>query len=444
MAHNAELKLEAVLRAQEILTTLATTSDSFYMDSLRTEPLEDESFTSYTANVSWTNLFGTSQSVELSTIKLTGSTTQSACDPFISKDWGVPKVTASIPVAGTISDLAVTPQALFVTVGSTTNSHTPTLLSYSLTGTSTPVFVNGFDNASTSRIGFSSIAVGDGYVFAGNAFTSVSAATCADRISCAQIQAFKYSDTGVLSRTSTLTFATTSPPFSLSSNGTPSPVHSLTYYRHVLYAGLEKTLQGSEFNTIDARNPANLIWRSGYRVGRTVNRVSVRAENAYVSTDDPARELYVFDIHDVDHLSFRGSWDAPGSTSFGYGTANTVNGSTIRFGRSYSSNAPEFSVLDSSDPSHIQEIQSRDLGTVRDPESIRALVTQSYVTFVLLTHRLEIWNTGDPKLLTSFQNSYSLPAGSEGIALSCRNDLIYVGRNTSDSSGVIDILQGSE
>jgi type II secretory pathway pseudopilin PulG len=68
MAHNAELKLEAVLRAQEILTTLATTSDSFYMDSLRTEPLEDESFTSYTANVSWTNLFGTSQSVELSTI----------------------------------------------------------------------------------------------------------------------------------------------------------------------------------------------------------------------------------------------------------------------------------------------------------------------------------------------------------------------------------------
>ncbi len=446
MVQNAELRAGALILARSLMenaTPLASTTDRAYVKSLTLFDAEDEDFLEIRALVSWVNTFGVPQSLLLSQ-SMSTLTHSSACDPFISGDWNHPVLLGTYAVPGTISDITVASSTFLVTLASTSTATASTLRTYDIRDTNTLHLVEMFDNASTSRIGFSSVTTGEnGIVFAGNAFTSGSAVTCSDQVSCAQVHIFKHTGQSSYVRTGTLILSTSTPPLAVNSNGQPAPTQTLTYYQQCLYVGLQKTANGSEFNIIDARDPTHLVWRSGYQVGRTINSIIVRGSHAFLSTDDPSREFIILDIHDPDHPVFAGSFDAPGSTSFGYGAVSTVHEPYVRFGRSYVSNAAEFEILDIQDLAHIKEIQRKDTGTVRDPESVRGMLTQDALTYVLLTHRLEFLHTRDPGKLTPYAEPYTLPIGSEGVSLSCRNNLIYVGRNSENGFGYIDILTGS-
>lgn len=412
--------------------------------SLSSESLEDEGFSRLIARQEWTTSQGALRSIELST--LTGSSTEpETCDPFTSGDWTHPTVSQSyglddglgLPAAAySISSLSLSPGILSVGVGSTSEASRPSLLLFRLVGTSTPQLLAAFDNASTSRIGVNAVVSAGTYSFSGNAFNSLSGAACSDLAACSQINV--YSPSGFATA---LALSTSTEPFAYRADGSNAPVASLFYRQGLLFAGLQKTVRGDEFNIIDAHDPLHLEWLSGFSIGRTVNGIMVRGNLAYVSTDDPARELMVFDIHDPAHPALYSVWDAPGSSTFGYGSASTAYGDTIRFGRTYSATDPEFELLRMREGS-VAEIARVDSGTSKDPESVRALVTQDRLTFMLLTRRLDVLDTSD-HLTSRLVGSYQLPAGSQATALACRNNQLYLSRIESDGTSRIDILQGS-
>ncbi len=412
---------------------------------LSIEPLEDEQFAQQTAGSGWTTSQNTFRAIELSTIIQT-ATEPEACDPFTSGDWSHPNVVhtysltdlGGAPGTYSISSLSMSPDMLAVGIGSTSENSSPTQLLFQLSGTSTPQLIGAFDNASTSRIGNSSVVAFRDFAFSGNAFSSVSSSTCNQASNCAQIHTYTLGLSGLVSA---LTLSTSSEPFAYRVDGSNAPVSSLTYHEGYLYVGLQKTVHGDEFNIVDAHDPTHLIWLAGYPIGRTVNNIAVRNGLAYASTDDPSRELIIFDVHDVFHPTVYASWNAPGATTFGYGSASTIYKDSIRFGRTYSSTDPEFELLQLGSSS-AQEVEHIDSGTPKDPESVRDLLTQDRLTFMLLTHRLDVLDTHNPSHAEVF-GSYALPAGSQGISLSCRNNQLYMARNESDGSGRIDILQGS-
>jgi len=410
--------------------------------------LEDENFIQDTAETTWTNTHGESRRITLSAV-VGSSTKPEACDSFTSGDWSHPTLAAHYPISSlgipkgsySLSSLAISPDMLAVGIASTSQVDAPALLLFRLTGTSSPQLVGMFDNASISRIGNSTVVADGKNVFSGSAFTSSSSSTCSIGTSCAQITVHSLESDELVS---SFTFSTSSEPYAHQADGSGAPVSALTYYNGLLYTGLQKTVGGDEFNIVDAHNPNHLFWIGGYSIGRTVTAITVRGALAYLSTDDPIRELIVLDTGDPAHPKSYSTWDAPGSSTFGYGSASTAFGNFVRFGRTYSASYPEFELLQihGSSTAEISEISNIDTGKSNDPESVRALLTQDRLTFMLLTHRMDVLETDDPRHVRII-GTYILPASSQGVALACRNNRLYLARNENDGNGYIDILQGS-
>jgi len=441
----ARAGLQEAIASSSTQTTLPFSTSSStgpYTTTLRIEEGEDISVSSIQEMVSWQNLFSTPQSLSLRTIIANPTSLHPACDPFVSGDWKHPVLRTSTKILkGRVAALAATQNLLVAALESTVTSADSTLLFYSAHGTSSPFLISGIDNAPTSHIGFSSITIGGDTVFAASAFASGSAETCEKSSACAQVQAYSLPTAGNVSERGGITLSTSTPPYALKTNNIPAAATAVIYDHGTLYVGLQKTVSGDEFNIIDAHDPSHLTWRSGLRIGRTVNDIQIRDGYAYVSSDNPSRELTVIDVRNPSQPFLAGTWNGPSGETFGYGTASTVHAGVVRFGRTYS-NAAEFELLDTHDLSHITEAQPHDLGTARSPQSVRDLLTQDWMTFVLLSNRLEFWNTADTYHALVFASPYLLPAGSSGTALTCQNNILYIGINLQDGTGTIQALSG--
>jgi hypothetical protein len=244
--------------------------------------------------------------------------------------------------------------------------------------------------------------------------------------------------------TSSLTLATSSAPDAKISGGSTAPATAITYSYGLIYLGLQKTISGDEFNIIDIHDPAHPHWVSGVPIGRSVNRILIHDDVAYIATDDNAQELIAIDVHDPLHPFIIGRWNASGSTGFGFGTALRIFNSTLLFGRSYVSNAPELSALAISDPKNISELSHQNIGNILNPDSIRAFVPQDFLTFVLAAKKLQFWKLVRGADLAEFAPSLSLPPGSTGTSLACRGNILYVGlEQISQGTGAIEVITNS-
>lgn len=455
--HTAIIRMRALLDDMHAVRSLSsipagTVTGGRFTSLFTVLPRDDDAFATVRAAVGWKSAFGSQRRAAADVLLLDASSSPEACDPFTSGDWTFPVkertyslragdlLPAAVPPgAYSIAALAAAPGTLAIAIASTTQATDPSLLFFATSGTSTLSYVSGFDNASSSRIGFSALALGDGLVFASNSFASASDAVCGDGISCAQAQVFRFLAAQAPARVSALTLATSAPPYARTVQGIAASAITIAYGNHLLFLGLEKTQHGDEFNIVDAHDPQNLRWLSGFPVGRSVTGITVRNGLAYLSTDDPLRELILLDISDPAAPHMLGIWNAQGPSTFGYGGGTTLRGNLIRFGRTYTATGPEFELLDSTNPHAIREIAHSDPGTVVDRESVTSLLTQDRNTFVLMTRRLEIWDTHRDTGMTLL-SKYALPYGAKGVALACRNDQLYVAYVAADGSSAIDLI----
>ena len=85
------------------------------------------------------------------------------------------------------------------------------------------------------------------------------------------------------------------------------------------------------------------------------------------------------------------------------------------------------------------ELTSRDsinLGTLLRPDSVRGIIGQDYLSFVLTTTNLFIFNHRDPSNLHT-AGKLELPARSNATAFGCRGNIFFIGATSETGQGII-------
>lgn len=205
--------------------------------------------------------------------------------------------------------------------------------------------------------------------------------------------------------------------------------NALFYKDGYVYLGLTKTASGPEFNIIDVHNPLAPQKIGSYAVGSGVNDIFVRGNYAYLATSDNVREFMALNISDPVNPLLAGVYDAPGSTGFGYGRSLYAVGDTLYGGRTYVSNAAEFSILDVTNPTVVPPLLgSRDVGIVATPYSVNGAIVRDTLAFLLTNSgtggRVEIANIQNPGTIPS-PTTISLPNAGGGVSLDCEGNYMY-------------------
>lgn len=366
------------------------------------------------------------------------------CDPFPTVDWwrATTSPASSFPLSPSgllagfpndryrVSALAWDAGTLAVAIGQTGLNGSPAIFFLPLDRRGRPGrAVAGFDNAPTSRFGFAALAAGSGHVYAANSFGGTG--ICSGP--CAQLHWFSLAapaDRGFLS------LPTSSPPFALRTDGDRAGATAVAHAGSLLLLGLERTAEGMEFNVLDLADPRGPVWRSGLRIGRSVNAIAVEGTMAFVATDDPNREVVAVDISIPSAPRIAGTWNAPGSPGFGVATAVVAFGDALRVGRAFVNNAPELSALSGARRLPLVERVSHDLGTQAAPDSVRALAVQDSLVFALTMRALRAYDWRGGSLVPIAERS--LPNGFEGHALACVGGRIIAGiANPSTGEGAL-------
>jgi len=333
-----------------------------------------------------------------------------------------------------ISALAAINRWLVAGISQTATINAPKLLFFPAHGTVLSPAAYAFDNASTSSVGITALAAGGGYVYAGNGFGSASTTTCSDGYSCSQVQVYR------ISSSTPQRISSFSLPF-VSADGSSATVASLAYANGYLYIGLHKTANGEEFVIADAHDPLRLRLLGGIPIAHSITAILPRGDYAYIATDDTTRESIAVAVSDPMHPRITQSWDAPGSISFGYGTAVSAFLDSLLVGRTYVNNAPELALI-SATSSNWTSLASVDIGTTKSPESIRSILRQDFLAFVLTNHSLRTYKVEPPQLV-EYAPPLSLPAGATGTSLACKGGALFIGYTTSDRYGTVEAVQGS-
>ena len=414
-----------------------------YDSSLEVTYVHDDLAARLTARVSWTDTRGKKREVSIeSLVTHPEAALLDACSPFVfekevretspshltSEDL-LPGISGQYPV----SDVVATRDSLLISVSTTLLPTDPTLLLFELGNTHEPSLVRGtFDNASTTRVGYAAVSVAGKYAYAANSFGSASPTTCSTH-ACAQLQVFDMSKG--LELIGSLTLPMNAPPYAQSSGNRTTLAKAIAYRKGYVYLGLEKTLNGQEFNIIDVQDPEKPRWVGGAAIGRSVNDISIRGTRAYLATSDPAREFVVVDIENPSDPWVISEWNAPGSTNFGLGNAVLARAGKVYTGRTYVGNAPELYVFNEND--FEAPVFEYDPGTILIPRSVNGIIVRNSLLAVVVGKRFELWNWNGSTFV-SHAPSIELPG--TGTSLACRGDTFYVGGVTDSGEGFISTI----
>jgi hypothetical protein len=322
--------------------------------------------------------------------------------------------TASLPTGGIqISALQTKNYVLYVAARTSSNGNT--LYLFSLAGPHTPpTYLGSLDNIpSVSSAGLNSIAVAGGYVYGASGY-GANFTSCAEAANCAQLQVFAAQDVAhprlVANRKVGGVTGSTG-------QGAGSTIF---YSNGYLYLGLTKTSGGPEFIIFDVGanigSSTNPIQLGTFAVGRTINSLMVIGNTVYLATDDNSKELVSLDVTDKTHPKLLATFNAPGTSNFGYGFSIAQAEDSLMFGRSYVGNAPELYHLSRA----LALLHSRDIGLTAQPDGVDALLATKDNAVILTNNTLSKWNTNTNTLsnILSLSTLGSIAVDRRG-ALAC-------------------------
>lgn len=457
MLQNANLELVAISRSNDALAhaeiiardafdrleSTSTTTSEGYAESYSVDPVRNDPEKPMTSSIQWTSIQGKQQRLAYHTVVLNAADAKEyPCDPFLSGDWKAPRILSTrslVPgdlLPRTLSDtsyppssLAVNEAILAVAISSTVSTTDPTLFFFDISNPSAkPEYLASFDNASTSRTGYAALASAPNTIYAANAFGGIGSS---------QVHVFDISD-HIPEKTGTF-----QAPRSSAAGGTLAPGSALTYRDGLLYLGLGKTAGGKEFQILDVHDPQRPQYMGGYGVGRGINDIATDGKSAYLATDDNSAEgkaLVALDVRSSSRIIETSSYRFPGA---GYVRALARTGTRLYAGRSYAvGTSEELPILDLSDP--LSRIGGVDFGTALSPGGVHGLIIRSFLAFVLSETSLEIWNIASPAIPAGTRPYASvLIPNSTGTALTCRDNLLYIGSVDANGIGRLTIVTSS-
>ncbi|MDB5264532.1 MAG: hypothetical protein JWN64_103 [Parcubacteria group bacterium] len=425
------------------IITIGTTTIGSYETSGASSSTANGATKKFSATISWEDGMGETRFASVRSAITNTENLNSDCDPVPTGDWSRARAVSSARVTPKgsypITDLAFSDTLAAITVQSTSRVSDPTIFFVNLVNPASPKTIASFDNAPMSTVGFSAVEIGDGYAYAGNSFGSASAVTCRTASSCDQIRTYKLSASNKSSFLSSYKFPTSSTPKAIDANGRSAAVQSLTYYQHRLYVGLVKTKAGSEFNILDARNPARLVLLGSYRIGLGVEAILVQGNYAYVATEDHSNtgvDLLVLDISNPRSIKKVGTGlQVPG---IAYPRDLAISGDRLLFVRTHvNDTVPEFYSFDLKPDGGLGNSY-----TQHTYKNVYGIESQGDLAFLLTGNELGIWDTYNT---ANTKQIYQTPLGvnQTASALKCHGGTLYVASSNSLGFGYLTAIAGS-
>lgn len=323
--------------------------------------------------------------------------------------------------------------------------------------------------------GLNAVAIDNrGYAYVASAFDTAPANCTAGEADCAQLQVIKLNC--IASECEPEVVKNMKIP-SVTTSGYLAHGTSIFYKKGIVYLGLVQadgyidnsdpdnpiTYPGYEFVVIDVggNNPSNsplnpeIIYEK--KVHYKVNSILVKDDYAYVATPDglasnDAKELWIFNVNDLDNITEAGSFDAQNNQ--GHGKSMYIVGNKLYLGRTYMTKGNpdddyEFYILNNSNP----ESNLGDLGFENiylggddnnDSTSVNGLLVRSNLAFLVTTEDFLTYDISNPFDITPYAQPLELPGpgGVQGTANDCEENYIYVGSDGSDDKGYISIITG--
>ena len=336
-----------------------------------------------------------------------------------------------------ITDIDAYRDKLYVSIGATNNSVSPTLFVFGIDNSDpdNPRIItssNFIDNDPTVQSGINAIVVAEDIA---NANTYVYAAA---NTTTKQLQVIDVTiSPPVVKKTLTITGG--------------SVGNSIFYKNGYIYLGLKSSTTGPEFHIIDVHSPLNPQevghWPTSGSLSHDINNIYVNGRYAFLATAD-SRNLIVLDISNASSPSLIGSFNDGGSNN---GKSIFQAGDNLYLGRTVG--GTELSILNEGDPatttpdvldSDATINKSVDGIIVRGKLNTNALQTPPALAFLLTPSDFRILDVSDSKNISSWGNEV-LPSGSFGSGtyepvLDCEGNNFFVGSNDSSNNGYISVI----
>jgi hypothetical protein len=420
------------------IISIPTTSPSDgFKTSLNVQIMPDNLTKYLYSAVSWNDSRGKTRYTKLEGIVTDYTHAQAnTCSVVDSGDWAHPHVLSlnifDYPVSIVAVDSSGNSSLLVTAATSSGVSTDPDIQLFDISSTSNPIKLGRIDTATSTKIGLSALAVYNKIIYAANFFPA-NYTTCTKSPTCSQLQIIDATHPATPTILSNFQLATTTAPYATGSGG-QSVGKSIFYANGYVYLGLQKAPTasssplGEEFNIIDVRDPKVPKWVGGYSIGRTINQIQVLNGYAYLATDDPSRELVILDVHNPNSIAFVSSYDAPGSSTFGYGETVSVSSTTISLGRSYTTTGQVLTFLNSTNLTQLKVTGTNVLSDPLNTTSVREVLIRGFLAFVLTSANLQIWNIQNQSqpILYGSPVTFAVGASAALNALACKQNTIYV------------------
>lgn len=215
-----------------------------------------------------------------------------------------------------------------------------------------------------------------------------------------------------------------------------------------VYLGFENS-SGKELAVIDVHNPLTIpLPLATYEVGAKVHSIVVKNGYAFIGTSDSSRELLVLNLENLAQPTLKTTYDAPGNAP-GDGKSLYTIGDTLYLGRYYSSNAPEFAILDTSGASPLLK-GTADISTSLSTVGVYGLIVKDYLAFLLTGNdtgastKFQAYDTRNPSSITTYGNSLTLTSGGASArpaGFDCEGNAFFAGAVPSTNRGVFSVIQ---
>jgi type II secretory pathway pseudopilin PulG len=441
------------------VSSIASSTTNGVDHSLQVDLLPDGRTKRLTSIVSWADSEHRRRALALQALvtDFASAANSNICNSILAGDWTHPRILtyaltpgALLPASAPqtqhpITGLSLGTSTLVASLRIAAAQSDPKLFFFSLSSSTKPSYLGAINNAPSSKYGVADTAVVGSYLYIASA-AQPNFTTCKASSSCSQLQIFDISNPAAPVLVTNYKLPTLAAPFAIGSGGQSSG-KSIFVANGLVYLGLTKpsNMQGEEFNIIDVRNPRSPVWLDGYTVGRSINQILVSNGLAYLATDDPARELIVLDVRNPSAIKFVGSYDAAGSSTFGYGKTLALASTTLALGRTYTASGPEFILLDLSNPVRPLFLGSQQISSRTNPVSVERVALRDFLAFSLSDTAFQVWNSDDPTRPQSYAASFLLPGGEtqNGAGLACRHNALYIASNALGQTGYLTVLTGS-
>jgi hypothetical protein len=433
------------------VTSLSTTTNGIYKQSLTVQLNSDGVTKDLTSIVQWKDDWNNSHSIQVSaTVSDLSEQPDTAECTFDIKNALPPTDTELLfkdllpPSLSTtthpISFVTISNSTFFAISSSTVNKTDPDLFIFALATSTLPSYMGSLDTSPTTKQGISAVAAAGSYIYVANSVKS-NFATCKTSSSCAQLQVIDIHSESEPVVLDNYQLATTSLPYATGSGGQAS-AKSVAYASGRVYLGLTKSgsAQGDEFNIIDVTTPTSPQWLGGYSIGRSVNKIRIKGAYAYIATDGPQEEVLVLNISDPTHISLVYSFNAPGSSLYGYGKDLDFASTSVVLGRSYAQGSQDLFTLSANPQGSFSTINSEIAATSSNPISVISLLTHNESVYVLTSADLEFWRNISNGTPTEVNSETLLSSSSTATSLACNGNNLYMSSVDGSDESHLDIL----